>query len=81
MFWLVWAVVGVLTWWGMGAWMKGNEGVGGYWAALIANLFGAWFGEWLLGDWGIVFYNFNVVAGLLGAFVISYLWNILKSQL
>jgi uncharacterized membrane protein YeaQ/YmgE (transglycosylase-associated protein family) len=81
MFWLMWAVVGLLAWWGMGTWFNGNAGLGGSWGALIANLFGAWLGDWALGSWGPMLFGYNWIAGFIGAFVIGYLWKTLTSKL
>lgn len=78
MYWLIWAVAGLVAWWAMGQWMKGNEGMGGSWASLVMSLVGAGLGDWVLGDWLWMLGGYNVVAGLIGAFVVNWLWGLLK---
>lgn len=80
MYWLVWLVVGLVSWWAMGQWAKGNEGWGGKWAALVMSLVGAGLGDFALGDWLWMLEGYNVVAGLIGAVVVNWLWGRLKNN-
>jgi uncharacterized membrane protein YeaQ/YmgE (transglycosylase-associated protein family) len=81
MFWIVWAVVGLVVWWGMGTMMKGSAGGSGWWMSLIAALLGSWLGDLLLGDWLWMLVGFNVIAGAIGAIILTWLWNQVSKQM
>ncbi|MGE5704187.1 MAG: GlsB/YeaQ/YmgE family stress response membrane protein [Clostridia bacterium] len=74
MFWVVWAVVGVVVWWVMGQ-LASKGSSSGWWLSLLATLVGSWLGDYLLGDWWWMVAGFNVVAGLIGAVVLNWLWS------
>lgn len=79
MYWIVWAVVGLLVWWGMNTLVKGDGS--GWWASLIVALLGSWLGDLLLGDWLWVWAGFNVIAGVIGAFVLTWLWSLISKKM
>lgn len=80
MFWLVWALVGVVVWLVMDYFMSGKAGGSGWWASLIVTLIGSWLGDFLLGDWLWMWAGFNVIAGIIGAVVLNWLWSLLRKQ-
>lgn len=79
MFWVVWAVVGVVVWFIMNNWVTG-QGKNMWWASLIATLVGVWLGDFLLGDWAWMLAGFNVFAGAIGGIVFNWLWSLLRKQ-
>lgn len=80
MFWLVWAVVGVVFWALMNYWLTGQVAGRDWLASLIATLLGTWLGDLLLGDWAWMLAGFNVIAGAIGAIVFNWLWNLIRKQ-
>ncbi|MGO0059846.1 hypothetical protein ACTID9_07520 [Brevibacillus fluminis] len=78
MFWVVWAVVGVVVWIVMNTWLTGQKDM--WWASLIATLVGTWLGDFLLGDWAWMLAGFNVIAGIIGGVVFNWLWGLLRKQ-
>lgn len=81
MFWVVWAIVGVVVWWAMNMLMTGKAGGTGWWASLIVALLGSWLGDLILGNWLWMWAGFNVLAGAIGAIVLTWLWNLMSKQL
>ncbi|HZG14788.1 MAG TPA: hypothetical protein VE710_07160 [Candidatus Bathyarchaeia archaeon] len=80
MFWIVWAIVGVVVWAGMSYLVSGEVGGKGWWASLIAALLGSWLGDMLLGDWLWMLAGFNVFAGAIGAIVLTWLWSLVAKS-
>lgn len=81
MYWIVWAVVGLIVWWGLNTWLKGDgAAAGGWWASLIFALLGSWLGDLLLGNWLWVLAGFNVIAGAIGAIVLTWLWHFFSKK-
>jgi uncharacterized membrane protein YeaQ/YmgE (transglycosylase-associated protein family) len=81
MFWMVWAIVGLVVWGVMNRWLTGEVAGKGWWASLIAALLGSWLGDWVLGDWVWVAAGFNVIAGIIGAVVLTWLWNLVSKKM
>ncbi|NGQ96612.1 GlsB/YeaQ/YmgE family stress response membrane protein [Brevibacillus sp. SYP-B805] len=80
MFWIVWAVVGLVVWGIMSYWQTGALAGKGWWASLIAALVGSWLGDLLLGDWGWLAAGYNVIAGAIGAIVLTWLWSLVSKK-
>ncbi|WP_245590418.1 hypothetical protein [Aneurinibacillus terranovensis] len=81
MYWIIWAVVGVVFWGIMNYWITGQVAGKGWWASLIATLIGSWLGDFLLGDWVWVIAGFNVIAGAIGAIVFNWLWSLVREKM
>lgn len=81
MYWVVWAVVGLVVWWAMNMLMTGKAGGNGWLASLIVALLGSWLGNLILGNWLWMWAGFNVIAGAIGAIVLTWLWNLVSKQL
>ncbi|GED67887.1 hypothetical protein BRE01_15890 [Brevibacillus reuszeri] len=80
MFWVVWAIVGVVVWWAMNMLMTGKASGTGWWASLIVALLGSWLGDLVLGNWLWMWAGFNVIAGVIGAVVLTWLWNLITKK-
>lgn len=81
MYWIVWAIVGLIVWGGMNYFMSGKIGGKGWWISLVAALLGSWLGDFLLGDWVWVVAGFNVLAGAIGAIVLTWLWSLVDKSM
>ncbi|WNC15684.1 GlsB/YeaQ/YmgE family stress response membrane protein [Brevibacillus brevis] len=81
MYWIVWALVGLVVWWAVNMVMTGKAGGNNWWASLIVALLGSWLGDVLLGNWLWMWAGFNVIAGVIGAVVLTWLWNLVSKQL
>lgn len=80
MFWIVWAIVGLVVWGGMNRLLSGEVVGKGWWASLIAALVGSWLGDFLLGDWVWLVGGFNVLAGAIGAIALTWLWSLVPKK-
>ncbi len=81
MFWIVWAVVGVVVWAVVNYWLTGDLTGKSWWTSLIAALVGSWLGDLLLGDWAWIVAGFNVIAGVIGAALLTWLWHLASKNL
>lgn len=81
MFWVVWALVSLVVWWGMNLLMTGKAGGSNWLASLIVALLGSWLGDLVLGNWLWMLAGFNVIAGAIGAIVLLWLWNLIAKQM
>lgn len=80
MFWIAWAVVGIVIWGAMNSWMTGQVAGNGWWVSLIVTLIGSWLGDFLLGDWLWVIAGFNIIAGAIGAIIFNWLWSLVRKK-
>jgi uncharacterized membrane protein YeaQ/YmgE (transglycosylase-associated protein family) len=79
-FWVVWALVGIVAWGLMNLWTTGQVAGKGWVLSLIAALIGSWLGDFVLGDWIWVVGGFNIIAGAIGAVILNWLWSLVRGK-